>query len=652
MRTVAESASSAIVHWVGTLRLPTFVESASSAIVHWVETLPLPAASDPAVYWFYHWLGTFNVSLAFTLSSMFLMALYMLYRCLCRMRFLAVLSLALQLALLTMLTLIVYEDVLVIPAYEMLFITFGVMLPLLFLLSDYAGMKRRVKVSCGTVPLVERVKKRPHAVVPDVDWTYAADAPGDLYTAQRVGRNLHSHDSSVIAKAWEQLREADELIIENLWDEADVIYAFLTRIIHFDAAGYCNAGWLKHCTGNQDEAVRLFRKALSVSKRSGDKATSSTRGQPAWFARFGIACACFSMNEYEVALSHFREASISGGDTAGLLRNMARCHFLLGSPEKAREEMERSLALEDSPETRLALARLFQQKSLREGVVEQLEHLTANVREMPAAWRMLGTLYHKEENWIKAEPCFVQLVRLEPEDADAWFRLGTCHWRLGNADAALSAFRTAIRLVPDHSRALFGAGAILEEKKEMKDAVSCLRQSLAGNEPMEKAYCLLAGIYRNEGRIAEAVSTYEEAVSKFPESGLLQASFGSALVMGGFHDRALKPFKKAIRLGENVPSIYESWVKALLENKHAHEAVRVSRDAMAAHPGDVGLIYLSARAKALCHDAEGAIGDLETVVAMNEEMRLEAFSCADFASIRTAPGFIDLIRLPMINTQP
>jgi hypothetical protein len=37
---------------------------------------------------------------------------------------------------------------------------------------------------------------------------------------------------------------------------------------------------------------------------------------------------------------------------------------------------------------------------------------------------------------------------------------------------------------------------------------------------------------------------------------------------------------------------------------------------------------------------------------MNEEMRLEAFSCADFASIRTAPGFIDLIRLPMINTQP
>jgi predicted Zn-dependent protease len=164
---------------------------------------------------------------------------------------------------------------------------------------------------------------------------------------------------------------------------------------------------------------------------------------------------------------------------------------------------------------------------------------------------------------------------------------------------------------------------------------------------MEKTYFLLAGIYQNEGRIAEAVSTYEEAVSKFPESGLLQANLGSVLVMAGFHGRALKPFKTAIRLGENVPSIYESWMKALLENKHAHEAVRVSRDAMAAHPGDAGLIYLSARAKARCHDADGAIRDLETAVAINAEMRLEALSCADFASIRTAPGFIDLIRLPM-----
>ena len=187
----------------------TVVESAVSRIDHWVDALHLPAVAESAAYRFYHWLGTFNVSLAFTLSSMFLMALYMLYRCLCRMRFLAVLSLALQLGMLAMVTLVVYEKVLVIPAYEMLFIAGGVVLPLLFLLSDYAGMKRRVKASCGIVPLVERVKKRPPPVIPDGDWTYAPDAPGELYPPERVGRSLRSTDSSVIAKAREQLRVAD-----------------------------------------------------------------------------------------------------------------------------------------------------------------------------------------------------------------------------------------------------------------------------------------------------------------------------------------------------------------------------------------------------------------------------------------------------------
>ena len=627
MRTLAASAFGRLADWAGTFRISTLAESAA--------------------YWFYHWLGTFDVSLAFLFFFMFLMALYMLVRCLRRMRLFAALSLTLQLTLLTIVALVLYEEVLVIPAYEMLFIFGGVFLPSIFLLRDYAGMKRRVRVSCGPVPLVEKRMKRQPGIVPDGEWLQTPDAPGTFFPADRVGKNLESPDASILANAREQLREADELIAESLFDEADGIYTILARIIPLDAAGYCNAGWLKHRSGDQEEAVRLFRKALSVSKKSEGKVGPAARHQPAWFARFGMACAFFSMKDYEEALFDFQKASVAGGDTAGLLRNLARCHLLLGFSDKAREEMEKSLELEDSAETRLTLARLFEQLSLREGVVAQLERLTSTEREMPAAWRMLGTLYRKEENWGKAEPCFARLVKLEPDDSDAWFRLGTCNRHLANPDAALDSFRMAIRLMPDHSRALYGAAAILEERREMKDAVSCLNQSLAGNEQMEKTYNLLAGIHQHEGRIREAVSVYGEAVSRFPESGLLQANLGSTLVMAGFHERALKPLKTAIRLGENDPSIYTVWVKALFEVKHAHEAVRVLRDAVAAYPGDAGLCYLSARAKARCHDTEGAIADLEAAVAIDAEMRLEARSCAEFSAIRTAPGFIDLIRLPL-----
>ena len=258
----------------------TLAASVFGRLADWAETFRVSTMAESAAYWFYHWLGTFDVSLAFLFFSMSLMALYMLFRCLRRIRFFAALSLTLQLALLTMVALILHEKVLVIPSYEMLFIFGGVLLPLLYLLHDYIGMKRRVRVSCGPVPLVEK-------------------------------------------------------------------------------------------------------------------------------------------------------------------------------------------------------------------------------------------------------------------------------------------------------------------RREMKDAV-----------------------------------------------------------MAGFHERALKPLKTAIRHGENDPSIYTAWVKALFEVKHAHVAVRVLRDAMASHPEDAGLRYLSARAKARCHDTEGALADLEAAVAIDAEIRLEARSCADFSAIRTTPGFIDLIRLP------
>ena len=654
-----------------------------------------------AINGFYHWLGTYNLSLAFLVLMMYLMAAYMLYRCLRRLRFLAVLTFSLQAVLTTMATLVLTGRVLVIPAFEALFIVGGILLPAGFILADFIGMRRRVRVSGGPVPLVEKLEKRP-GVELEGDWALRADAPGPLYPAAVVGRNLHSTDETVLVKAREQLAEAETLLAEGDLKAAEGIYAFLSRLIALDARGLCNAAWLKHRTGDQEEAVRLFRKAQSLARKEGTaegtaaeeaapelsasakvvpelstsaKAVSelaasanapdgapegphaNRRGMhrrgtamssdPYRFAGFGIACAQFANRSWEDALFSFQKVLVKGGASAPLYRNLARCHLFLDCADKAREELEQALALEDTPDTRLALARLFEKLSLREGAVAQLEHLTLTERDMPEPWRMLGEMYRRESDWSRAEACFIQLVKLLPEDADAWFRLGSCRRHLGKQEEALSSYRVAIRIRPDHSRALYGAAAIHEARGEDKEAISLLRQAIAGDEPMEKSYNLLASIYQGEGRIREAVAVYLEAVARFPEDGLLQANLGAAQVMAGFHDRAIKPFKAAVRLGENDPSLYTMWVKSLFELKHAHDAVRVLKEACAAYPEDAGLRYLSARAKARCHDTEGAIGDLEAAVAMDADLRLDARACGDFAAIRTAPGFINLIRLPL-----
>lgn len=612
---------------------------------------------------FYRWMGTYNISLAFIIFLMYAMALYMLFRNLRRMTFLAVLTFVLQGVLVTMATLVLLEKVLVIPAYEALFIAGGFLLPAIFLVIDFSSMKRRARVGGKTLPLVAKPERKP-LIMLDSDWMTRTDAPGPLYAAAVVGKRLQSPDADVLSRARDQLQEAQRLMEEGDLPGADSIYSSLTSLIALDARGLCNAGWLKHRAGEQEESLRLFKRALSLARREakyadtdeiedGDEVNQAPsrpfRGReiaPDWFARYGLACAQFALSEWAEALFGFQKAAVRGGESAGLLLNMARCHLHLDYPELAREELEKSLALEDNPDTRLALARLFLQLALREGAVAQLEHLTYNEHNMPEAWRMLGTLYRKEENWLKGEHCFVQLVKLEPENPDAWFRLGTCRRHLERYDEALQAFETTIRLKPDHSRAFYGAAAIHEERGNDPEAVRLLKQAIVGDEPMEKSYNLLAAIYEKEGKTRDAVAVYLAAVAQFPDDGLLQANLGAAQLLAGFHDRAIKPLKTAIRLGENDPTVYTQCVKALFELKHNHEAVRLLRDAVVSWPQDAGLRYLSARAKARCNDTTGAISDLEAAVALSPGLRLDARACVDFSTIRTAPGFIDLIRLP------
>lgn len=620
---------------------------------------------------FYAWMGTYDLSLLFLVLVMLVFALYMLFRNIRRLNFLALLAFMLQAALFTMGALILLERVMIIPAFEFLFILGGAVLPAIYLVSDYLGLKRRLRVAGMSISLVEKNERRP-ALTEEGDWLAQTEAPSQYFTAATIGAELSSPDSAILERAREQLVEAEKLLEIGELTGADNIYSFLAQIVTLNSRGLCNAGWIKHRSGQHDEAIHLFKRALAYSIRGknhivdndgtkkGSLARQNKRAaedednakkdkrnpEPSMFARYGIACGHFALKEYEQALLQFQKALVAHGESAPLLRSIARCHLMLDNFEKAREDLENSLLHEDSAEARLVLAKIFLKLLLREGAVAQLEVLTATNRDMPEPWELLGNIYRKEEKWAEAEHCFLQLIRVESDNSEAWFRLGSCRRHLERYEEALSSFRAAIKLKPDHSRALYGAAAILDESGDIAEAVSLLRQSLAGDEAMAKTFNLLASILQREGRILESIAVYLDAVNKFTEDGLLHANLGSAQMMAGFYDRALKPFRNAVRLGENDSSVFTLWIKALFELKHNHEAVKIAREALAIHPLDAGLLYFSARAKARCNDCEGAITDLEAAVAIDNDLRLEARSCIDFSSIRTAPGFINLIRLP------
>lgn len=73
---------------------------------------------------------------------------------------------------------------------------------------------------------------------------------------------------------------------------------------------------------------------------------------------------------------------------------------------------------------------------------------------------------------------FTDLIREDPNYAEAWNKASTCEFMLGNMEASLAAAQKALDILPDHVQAQNGLGLVYFEKKEYAAAVECFRKSL------------------------------------------------------------------------------------------------------------------------------------------------------------------------------
>ena len=81
-------------------------------------------------------------------------------------------------------------------------------------------------------------------------------------------------------------------------------------------------------------------------------------------------------------------------------------------------------------------------------------------------------------NKERALTIFAQLVKDDPEYAEAWNKASTCHFMLGDMQSSLEAAERTLELIPRHFQALNGLGLVQYETRRYKLAAQSFRQSL------------------------------------------------------------------------------------------------------------------------------------------------------------------------------
>lgn len=596
--------------------------------------------------------ANFNVSLAFIVLLVAALSVYMGIRCVRRVSFVTVGFFLIQMCMLASGVLAVTNRVMTIPLYELMLIVPGVIVPAVFLITDYLKMKKRIKIANADVPLIEKLEKPSTREWSYEDYIEVSEEWKSEVPAADVVKHLAVEDKNLKTNITRQLTKVHELIEGKEYKRALDNYIILSEILSGNPFIAYNTGWLYYKNKLYDDAAEYYREALTlIGERPDGKGKKVKNEEAVSFLRpmiyFGYGLCLYAKNMYEMAANQFALAQNCMGELWESEINIARCHIAVGELDKAQEHINTALKTRDDNKLRFILAKICYEKNQEMECKFHLETIVSKDPEFTEAWVLLGELYRKCEDWNSAQNAYKNLIRLVPDNAEYYYLLGIVQRELGKTEEALSSLKYATGLMPGHSRALYSMASIYDAQGKTENAIECLFNSLNGNEKLEMAYNLLAEIYIANDRINEAIHVYEKAARLHTHSYIVHYNLGITLMMMRRYDEAIDAFKKAHKITSDDPPLYYNWASAAIGLKNYSEAARLFKEGLKFRPDDDEILYGLARVSALSGDVDATMAFLKQAIEINPNLKLRAKSSHDFAAYRTYPEFMEITRLPL-----
>ena len=296
------------------------------------------------------------------------------------------------------------------------------------------------------------------------------------------------------------------------------------------------------------------------------------------------AQAALDRNDYEAAIPPLQKFIAEKPDVAFAHFQLAYAYTALKRPDDARQEYERSIALDPKmPEAQLNLGVLLLERQPAAAVAA----LRRAVELLPSESRpryLLGLAQERSGDFSGAAESFAGATRLDPKDLDSLTRLGQVLLRLGKSADAEGKFRAALELQPNSPEALQGLAQSLDQQKKPQ-AVDAYRNYLAA-EPDDKAarlrlvhllveqqkydeavaenakdnagqpatvddLKLRADIEINQKKLDEAITTLRRALALAPNDAQLHGGLGRIYLEKRQFADAEKELKAALELDRN-----------------------------------------------------------------------------------------------------
>lgn len=205
-------------------------------------------------------------------------------------------------------------------------------------------------------------------------------------------------------------------------------------------------------------------------------------------------------------------------------------------------------------------------------------HTLAATRNNDVAHQHLGFVLREARRIPEARAHFAEVVRVQPNDADARNNLGLT---LALEDSeALEAFNTAAQLDPKNAKVAFNQAMTLQALGRLEEALEPLRRAIENGTGELPARIELGKLLLKLGRVEEAVIASRTAVTSTPASVDANLALGQALSRAGNKAEAGAAFRSAAAWGSSSPEAQMEFGAWLAAEGNAKEAIDRFRQAL------------------------------------------------------------------------
>lgn len=431
-------------------------------------------------------------------------------------------------------------------------------------------MKRSSPIVAILAVVVGAACSRSNIAIPAIDgWTGEPQVAAKIEAARRAVL-----DDSASADAWGRLGMVFQA--HDLHSEAIACYDQAARLAPEDSRWPYLAA-LSMRTDELDAAVALFEEA---GRRGAD--------HPAFHVNLGDALA--QLGESERSAQEYRRALELDPAVTHALYGLARLELADGTPDQARDYLERAVAIAPwHGDARRLLAQTYQRLERAEDAARELEAAGAYPEPSQAADPIFQSVeaeavtavayasrarrLAREGRFAEAESLYRKVLSIRADVAGDYSNLGGALAGQGKLDEAIGFYRKAIELDDDDPYALNNLAMALAQKSEAEQAAGLLLQALAIEPKYPEARHNLGLVRASQRRFSEAIEHYQEALTQNPSFARAHNDLGTARAALGEMDEAIASWRRALEIDPRELSALHNLSVALARAGDHREAL-------------------------------------------------------------------------------